>query len=129
MALAPLNLTQPTNQPNRNQTKPNKTKHIPKEKMPNQPATLFTISAVQTGLCVGTRHDLYFLDVPRTVFVRLMASFEATRCLQYHRHLPLSIYFDAERNCEIVLPDNNHRCDERFDWDGEIMENEFHFHD
>ncbi|GBM50942.1 hypothetical protein AVEN_114596-1 [Araneus ventricosus] len=97
--------------------------------MPTQPARLFAISAIRTSLYVGSRQDLYLLHVPRTVFVNLMVTFEATRCLQYHRDLPLCIYFDTEGNCEIVQPDYDHRCDERFDEEGEIMENELHFHD
>ncbi|GBN18798.1 hypothetical protein AVEN_39720-1 [Araneus ventricosus] len=90
--------------------------------MPMQPATLFTICAVQTVLCTDTRQDLYSLYILRTVF-------EVTRCLKYHGDLPLSIYFDAEMNREIALPDFNHGCDELFDWAGEIMENILHFND
>ncbi|GBM02796.1 hypothetical protein AVEN_155344-1 [Araneus ventricosus] len=97
--------------------------------MSMQPATLFTICAVQTVLRIDTRRGLYFLHIPRTVLLTLLGWFEVSRCLKYHGDLPLSIYFDAEMNREIALPDFNHGCDELFDWAGEIMENILHFND
>ncbi|GBM98215.1 hypothetical protein AVEN_18002-1 [Araneus ventricosus] len=69
------------------------------------------------------------LDIPRTVLISFLEWFDATRCLQYHRDLTLRIYFDAEMNREIALPDLNHGCDELFDCAGEIMENILHFND